>query len=144
MRRRAELSKLIDAHYLDANQEPPDSDMLAAMAGRWDRHLERKRVPTRRLQEIYDRAVDNRAANPELRRGPFSVFDLLQAWDEISSEAALLNRKAEGLPRCEHGPDEEPELKIVALKTRRNVTVPCPVCRPEEFERALEKANEDG
>lgn len=130
-RRREVIAKLIDDLYVEKNQEPPERDVLTAMAAKWDRRLTRKRVPTRRLREVYDRAADTYD-----NRSPFSVFHLTNAWDEICQEEAGTIRQAPAKCDYEHIDEETKRVELVFIGTRREATLPCPVCLPAQFNAA--------
>ena len=101
------------------------------MAARWDRHLTRNQVPSKRLQQVYDRAVDIYD-----NKSPFSVFHLLAAWDQIRTEERVPQRRAPEQCDYEHLDEEKKLVELVFVGSQREATLPCPVCLPAEFNAA--------
>ena len=127
-RRRVRISQLLDRQFLDKGQTPPPNDLLAAMVHSWDEHLTRNRVPADRLDDVYNRAVDDYTD-----QGPFSVFDMLKAWKAICAEESA-SRPRQVVCEWEHV-DEDMNVIVVWIATGLDVTMPCPDCRPAAFEQ---------
>lgn len=125
MKRRVELSKLVDRLFaVDKNQGPPDDDLLTEMVASWDEHLTRAGVPTARLRDVYLEAVQLYD-----RKGPFDIFVMLAGWQALQSRETV-PRVPKPCP-WDHI-NEQKDVEGVLVGTGETVILPCPECLPDE------------